>query len=167
MPIKKAIDIEAQTVSLTFENGNTLICALADLSPETVVQLALHGLSQKEGDSYAGNKDQAEVLAGNVWDNLTDGNWSVRGEGGPRVTQLVRALVMRLAAEGKEITESDAATKVAEFDDDKKKALTAALTAELAQIKSADAQRAAEAAKKKADEAPSSDLDLSALLSGD
>ncbi len=167
MPIKKAIDIEEQTVSLTFENGNTLICALADLSPETVVQLALHGLSQKEGDSYAGNKDQAEVLAGNVWDNLTAGNWSVRGEGGPRVTQLVRALVMKLAAAGKEITEADAATKVADFDDDKKKALTAALTAELAEIKAGDAQKAAEAAKKKAAEATPSDLDISALLAGD
>ncbi len=32
MPIKKAIDIEEQTVSLTFENGNSLVCALADLS---------------------------------------------------------------------------------------------------------------------------------------
>jgi hypothetical protein len=164
MAIKKAVNVEAQSVTITFEDGSELVMSLSELESDIITQLALHGLSQKGGDSYAGDKDRAQELASAVWDNLKAGNWSVRGEGGPRVTQLVRALVMKLAAAGKEITEADAAAKVAELDDDSKKALQAALAPELAQVKAADAAAAAERAKKKAESTEDTGIDVAALL---
>lgn len=166
MSIKKSVSVEDQSVSLTFEDGQAAIHALNELKPETVVQLALHGLSQKLGDSYAGAKDKALELSAAVWKNLIAGDWTVRGEGGVRVTQLARALVMKLKAEGQEITEADAAEKLKDIDDDSKKAITAALASELAQIKAADAAIAASKAQEKADSSEPSTLDIGKLLGG-
>jgi len=164
MAIKKAVSTEDQSVAITFENGETASHTLAALTPEMVGQLALHGLSQKLGDSYAGAKDQAQELVANVWKNLTDGNWSVRGEGGTRVTQLARALVRKLKAAGKEITEADAAEKIAELDDDAKKALNSACAVEIAAIKAEDAKVAAEKAAAKAASGEGADIDVASLL---
>ena len=54
MAIKKKIDVEAKTVTFTFEDDSTQVLELGNLTPEMQTQLALHGLSQKAGDSYAG-----------------------------------------------------------------------------------------------------------------
>jgi len=164
MPINKKVNVETQSVSFEFEDGETAVYELSRLSPAMVVQLALSRLKNKLGDTYAGDKIRAKELVANCFQNLLDGNWSVRGEGGTRVTQLVRALVMKLAAEGKEITEADAAEKLKDLPDETKKALAAALVSELAQVKAADAAAAAEKAQQKAEAAEPSDLDISALL---
>ena len=50
---------------------------LDQLPGEMVVRLALHGLSQKLGDSYADSTKvtDPEKAATDVWNNLKEGNW--------------------------------------------------------------------------------------------
>ena len=105
-----------------------------------------------------GDKANATSLVAGVWKNLIDGNWSVRGEGGTRVTQLARALVLFLKSQGTEISDSDAAEKIADMEDEAKKALNSALQPQLAQIRLEDAQKKAANAKAEGD------IDVAALL---
>lgn len=81
-------------VKFEFANGEILVCSLDDLSEETVRKLAVHGLSQKEGDSYAGAESIAEAVssAKTVWNNLVNDLWTVKvSRGGRMVEALVRA----------------------------------------------------------------------------
>lgn len=161
---KKTTSIDDQSVTIKFEDDSSASLSLTDLTPEITMQLALHGLSQKLGDSYAGPEKRAlapEVVAG-VIQGLKDGNWTVRGEGGTRVTQLARALVLYMKEQGQEITEQDAAEKLHGMEDENKKAITAALNVQLTQIKATDAAAAAKRATEKAADAPA--LDVGALL---
>jgi hypothetical protein len=91
-------NIEGTTLSIDFENGEKLSISLNDLSSEIVEQLALHGLSQKVGDSYAGSGgDVAEAisLATAVVERLKNGEFKAKRESTGttgRVTDLARAL---------------------------------------------------------------------------
>lgn len=105
MTIKKVVDAEAGVVQFDFGNGETRTLSLANLDSAIVRRLALHGLSQKAGDSYAGAKSavddgeapSVEAYAAGavdaVWSQLTAGTWTATREGGgaPRVTILVEA----------------------------------------------------------------------------
>jgi len=76
------------------DGGEELECSIEMLSTDIIHQLALHGLSQKVGDSYSGAESvvEARALAQGVWDNLKAGNWAVRsGRGGKVVEAMVRA----------------------------------------------------------------------------
>lgn len=90
--------IDDNGVTITFTNGSSLVASLADLTPEIVTQLALHGLSQKIGDAYAGvsgDVDQAVQLAQAVYENLKNGRFKAVREGGggvSRATDLAKAL---------------------------------------------------------------------------
>ena len=74
--------------------------ALATLIQEApvLVRLAVHGSSQKFGDSYAsaGSKEQplsyAKGRVKEVHEQILAGDWRVTGEGGVKITQLARAL---------------------------------------------------------------------------
>lgn len=102
---KKSTNVEAKTVTFTFEdNGENIIFDLAKVDPSIITRLALHGLSQKGGDSYAGT---AKAIAGTevtapeyargqveaTIKQLYDGEWTTRTPGGgPSVTDLATAL---------------------------------------------------------------------------
>ena len=74
--VKKSVNVEKELVSFAFES-ETMEFKLADLSSEMVTRLALHGLSQKLGDSYADSTKvtNPQTAACSVWNNLLEGNW--------------------------------------------------------------------------------------------
>jgi hypothetical protein len=158
MGIKKLADVEAQAVSITFEDESIISAALSELDDNIVNQLALHGLGQKLGDSYAGGKEirdaggdvqqWAKDNVTRVWANLVAGDWTVRGEGGPRITQLAQAV-----AEVFGVTVEQAADKLGEMEKEQKAAVAKApkVAAKLAEIKAAKAQEQAAAAQKAAE----------------
>lgn len=96
----KKIDLEGRKVEITFADGTAQSLSLNDLNDEIITRLALHGLSQKLGDSYAGAGTEDDPVAvataavGGVIENLMEGNWTQRATGtsGPRVTMLAEAL---------------------------------------------------------------------------
>lgn len=150
---KKTVDLENRTV--TFEVGDeTRVFELDKVSDEMKTQLMLHGASQKIGDSYAGAKSAVEGSDMTVEeytlnavetgiDQLYNNDWSIRtgGAGGPRVTDLARAIAEATNADVQAVAE-----KLADTDADTKKALQAdpAIKPILARIR---AERAAEKAK--------------------
>ena len=119
---KKITDVEAGTVTFQFTDESELVVSLADYSEDTVARAALHGLSQKVGDSYSGAESvkAARESAEATIENLKEGNWNTVREGSstPRVGALAAALAR---ATGKTVEE---ATEVINMmDDDQKKAL--------------------------------------------
>ena len=74
--VKKVVSVENESVTFGFE-GNSVEFRLDQLSREMITRLALHGLSQKLGDSYADSTKvtDPEKAATDVWNNLKDGNW--------------------------------------------------------------------------------------------
>jgi hypothetical protein len=149
--------------------------SLSDLSPEIVTRLALHGLSQKIGDSYAGaaaepnptkySFEQIEDVIG----QLKRGEWRVTAAGGPKATLLAKAIARVTGRDLDDVVEmleglddddtTDPAGKVVPG----KKSLQKhpAIVQAKADIKLEEAQKAKErAAGKSTGEAP----DLSTLL---
>lgn len=133
---------------------------LSKVDTNTLIRLALHGASQKIGDSYAGAKESGEdpikyakEAVSETIDQLYQGKWSVTrtGSGAPRVSILVLAY-----AKVKGITEDAALEVLADLSDDDKKELqkNKKIAAAIAQIR---ADQAAERAKKAAEAAAKED----------
>ena len=80
---KKSIDVENQAVNFSYASGGVRSYSLKALSEEMVIRLALHGLAQKTGDSYAGKSvDEQEECTEAIWNNLLNNNWGTeRGSG--------------------------------------------------------------------------------------
>ena len=74
--VKKSVNVENESVTFGFE-GNNMEFRLDQLPGEMITRLALHGLSQKLGDSYADSTKvtDPEKAATDVWNNLKDGSW--------------------------------------------------------------------------------------------
>lgn len=74
--VKKFVSVEKESVTFGFE-GNNMEFRLDQLPGEMSTRLALHGLSQKLGDSYADSTKvtDPEKAATDVWNNLKEGNW--------------------------------------------------------------------------------------------
>lgn len=92
MPGKRIIrTIEGTKVTLTEkESGKSVAVDLSELSPETVQNLALHGLQAKVGDSAASpNKDAIAVMS-NVIERLKVGEWNARRAGGGEPSTTLR-----------------------------------------------------------------------------
>lgn len=91
---KKVIDVNAKTISftdLTKPDGKTFVAELTKLPNPMQLRAMLHGISQKLGDTYADGDDPiAGVTA--AFNSLVDGEWSQRGESGPRDSILLEAL---------------------------------------------------------------------------
>lgn len=143
MAKKATKTIDGDVITIRFEETNEeLQCNINDIPAEIISRLAMHGLSQKLGDSYAGaDAGESFARANAVAGDLKDGNWSTRvAASGPRTTQLAEALA---AATGKSLEE--AASKLETLDDDAKKGLRAhpQIKVELAKIKAVKAQEAA------------------------
>ena len=163
--VKKAEkDTTDAGVTIKFTHDDQVLEAkLEDIPEEIVTKLAIHGLSQKLGDSYAGaDAEHCFAAAKGVLESLVAGKWSQRREGsgsGPRISQLAEAL-----AEVTQKPVADCVEKIAAMDDDTKKSLRehAKIKAAIARIKVKRAQAEAEkAATAAADSAE--DLDLSAI----
>lgn len=157
---KVSKDVTDTGVNFEFHDGATLEANLDSLSEDMVKKLAIHGLSQKIGDSYSGeDAANCQTIAETTWKTLQEGNWSSRtGSGGPRISMLAEALAR---VTGKEVQECVA--KIAEMDDDTKKDLRAhpqikAITAEI-KLEKAKAEQEKAASEADAEGA----LDLSAL----
>jgi len=91
----KSYDVENLSVKFSFSDGRTLTCEIADLTTEVVDRLALHGLIQKVGDSYAGAEsiDTAYLAAKGVIDQLVAGLWTSKAsKGGIWVEAIARFL---------------------------------------------------------------------------
>ena len=97
---EKDYSVADRKVEILFKNGSVLASRLDDLPGEIVTQLALHGLSQKLGDSYAsakGDVSAAFEAASKVMEQLKSGVWKAGreggdGEGAGRVTELAQAV---------------------------------------------------------------------------
>ena len=74
--VKKSVSVENESVTFGFD-GNNMEFRLDQLPGEMITRLALHGLSQKLGDSYADSTKvtDPQSAATDVWNNLKEGNW--------------------------------------------------------------------------------------------
>lgn len=91
--------ISGNYLTISFVGGETLECDLSRLTPEIVTRLAMHGLSQKVGDSYASAESVTEAAesARAQWDGLLGGEWATRSGGGILAAALSRATGKELA----------------------------------------------------------------------
>jgi hypothetical protein len=76
-------------VVFTFANGDVVEAVLNKMPEEIVHQLALHGLSQKIGDSYASSESVAAavVSATNTTSNLIAGLWATKSSNGGKIVE--------------------------------------------------------------------------------
>ena len=147
----KSIEDNVVTVNFMDAAETKVKGALSDFSDEIVMKLALHGLSQKLGDSYAGAEtiEAAIESAQRVLTDLQAGNWTAArasGGGGVRTTLLAEALAAVASAKtGREITVAEAKEQLDSLSDEQKKAVRKdpAIELEMANIKQ---RRAAEKA---------------------
>lgn len=78
---KKNVNVAERSVSFTYADGGLRVYSLDDLTMDMITRLALHGLAQKLGDSYAGRDDHEDCTEA-VWGNLLEENWgATRGSG--------------------------------------------------------------------------------------
>ena len=157
--VSKTFDGENSDI-MNFEfhqTGEKVSVNINDIPADIISRLAMHGLSQKLGDCYAGADDGEHYgRFAAVLKDLTEGNWSTRvASGSPRTTQLAEALA---AATGKTLEE--AAAKLETLDEDAKKGLRAhpQIKVELANIKARKAQESAVKAQKEAGDAPALEI---------
>lgn len=128
---KKTVSVETKSVSFEFGDAGTVIFDLSKVSDEMLTQLALHGASQKGGDSYAGAKSATDgtEIDPNEWaksecqrviEQIYAGEWTVRrASGGPGVTDLARAIAEVMP----DFSEADAAERLADASKEEKAAL--------------------------------------------
>jgi len=120
---KKTVDVDSGSVTFTFaDEGAPVVVELSKVSDANMTRLALHGMSQKCGDSYAGAEsiaDAREAVLG-VQEMLYSGEWSTRAPGEPRTSVLAEALAR---ATGKTVEAAKAALDA--MDDDTRKAVSA------------------------------------------
>lgn len=152
-------EVSDQGVKFAFTDGVIVEQILSDLPDSIVRQLALHGLSQKGGDSYSGadSVEEARGLLQKVLENLKNGNWSAAraaGEGG-KVTDLARALA--------EVTGKDLGEVVTKLDEMSKADKMArrkhpAVAAVIARLANERALKKAQEAEKAGSELTTDDL---------
>ena len=117
---KKVVGVNG--VVFTFANGIELVADLEMLSGDIVKRLALHGLSQKLGDSYASANekgwsiDECYDQAADVFNNLKLDNWAVSGGSG---SNILSEALSRLTGK----TVAECATAISILSDDNRKAL--------------------------------------------
>ena len=161
----KAINEDAGTVTVKFSDERTVSLSITDLNGVTAKRSALHGMSQKLGDSFAGadTVDEAYDACAATAQNLRDGNWATRGVGGTGTSILVEALFEATKHEGRTLEQCQ--ELMAEMSDDQKKGLRAVpqIKAHMDRITAERATKRAEASAKAAGSQP---LDLSAILGG-
>ena len=96
----KTVDVDARTVTFDFSDGTQSIRELGKFPDDIQVRLALHGLSQVEGDAYSGAETVADAIAlhNARHDSLMSGDWRRVGEGGGGGRTSELAVLMAMAA---------------------------------------------------------------------
>lgn len=82
-------------VRFEFADGEFLQCTLDKIaSADVMARLALHGISQKVGDAYAGAESikEARMLAEGVWRNLVSGLWAVKATRGGKIVEALHRI---------------------------------------------------------------------------
>ncbi|MFM6926969.1 MAG: hypothetical protein ACKOX6_00805 [Bdellovibrio sp.] len=164
---EKDYDTESGVFSIAFADGTQVEVELDSFKQDIVRNLALHGLSQKLGDSYAsvkGDVPEAIKRFRTTLEQLQAGEWKktrAEGEGVGRVTELAEAISRFRSAPLEK-----AAAAVAKATPEQKKAWQAhpQLKAIIATIRAEKA--AAKAAKAQADsgnEGAATDADLNSI----
>jgi hypothetical protein len=157
---KKSVDTETQTIGFDFGEGVDAVgFDLSKCSPAMLIQLALHGASQKIGDSYASAKsavadtdiDPAAWSSGQaagVVAQLYSDDWTVRSAGSAAVTDLATALAEAVGCDIEAAT-----SRLADADKDEKASLRKhpAVAAVLTRIKAERAAAKAAQAEAKAE----------------
>ena len=107
-------------IQFAFSNGKTLVADFHMIPEAIQIQLAMHGMSQKIGDSYASatTVQQAIENATETYNNLVNGEWSTKREGGQSVT--IEAVSRHLG-----ITVENAQAAWAKFTPEQQKAVAA------------------------------------------
>lgn len=160
---KKTVSVETKTVVFEFGEAGNVTFDLSKVDDAMLTQLALHGASQKGGDSYAGAKSATDgtKIDPNEWakaecqrvvEQIYAGEWTVRrASGGPGVTDLARALAEVMP----DVTEAEAAERLADASKEDKAALRKhpQIKAVLERLRAERAQAKAEAAEAAAGEA--------------
>lgn len=162
---EKDYDEESKTFSIVFADGAKADVELDALPSNIVTLLALHGLSQKLGDSFAGVKGDVAAAKAKfeaVLLQLQSGEWKKAreaGEGGAKVTELAEAIAQ---FKGAAIEKANAVVAKASPEQIKLWRANAKIKAIIAQIR---AKKAAErAAKAEKDvEGAATDDDLASL----
>ena len=98
----KVVDTTEKTVTFDFGAGSTFTAKLADMPEAIVTRLALHGIAQKLGDTYAGDVADPEHEVRAMFADLAAGNWSTRTPGEPKTGLLVEALIKMKKIEAKD-----------------------------------------------------------------
>lgn len=121
--------IDGMVLTVTFSNGKTLICNGQLLDESIWARLAIHGLSQKVGDSYASAEsiDEACAAAADTWDGLLKGEWATRSGGGILAEALAKVT-------GKDLAECIAAIKKLDDKSKRKLAKDARILSAIAEI---------------------------------
>lgn len=121
--MKKQINIEARTVTFTFEDGLVPVTVGLDQFNESVtLHATLHGLSQKIGDAAAISKSEEngyvvtegmrqQAVVGMI-DQLLAGDWNAKGTRAPKM----HPSIVKLAAKWG-CTYEEAERKIAALDD--------------------------------------------------
>lgn len=156
---------DAVALMIRFTNGHEISIAPSELKSDIVICAALHGVSQKIGDSYAGSKtvDEAIEKAEALIENLMEGTWINRAEGAVRTTVLAEAL--HRAKPEKYASVEAAASTIKDWDSEKRKAVLDAnkgvpqLIAAYADIQAERAMSRAEKLGKEADKADTEGFD--------
>lgn len=83
----KTVEVNADntvTVRVDFRNGKTVALTTGQLAESVILQAIGHGLSQKIGDEYSGEKDVDDMAlaAEDMVKRLLDGDWSKAREAG-------------------------------------------------------------------------------------
>lgn len=151
----KEYDLDTQIGTFTFGNGKVLSFDLAKVSEAIRLQLAMHGASQKIGDSFAGVKGNFAEGVGNAQetiDQLYAGVWKAAREDDarPRLAELAEAI-----ARIKQVPIEVATKAVEAGNDDQRKAWrsNAKVKAVIAQLRAEKAAAALEEAQKSGEQA--------------
>lgn len=116
----------AQRLEFRFANGTTESIDPNALTPDIRTAAMFHGLSQKLGDAYASSKDVDEAYEKfmAMKEQVEAENWlAERESAGPRISQVILAIVAAKAAAGVEVTEAEVAEKYKAMDKDQQKSL--------------------------------------------
>jgi len=151
----KSISEDGMTLTFTFheEGVEPLSVDISELSDSIRDRLAMHGLSAKMGDSYAGveSVEECRNSAFRVWEDLRNGEWTARvaGTSGPRATQLALALIRVAANRGKELSLEQAVQALAAMPEEQKKQLrkTSEVRKAIQEIKMEQLEREAQRAE--------------------
>lgn len=145
--------VEGNSITWTWADGSKSVIKLDVFTKELIERSAVHGISQKLGDSYSGaiTVVEAKVAFDSVLVALKAGDWNRKGTGtgGIWLEAIARAMKIELA---------DVTAKWDSFTDAKQKIMKSHPDTKLAHAQIV-AERAKKAQKAQSDDAPALTLD--------